>query len=289
MFKKYKPFFKGAMMNFAAYRFQVFTWAFITALQVVCIVFLWTAIYKVKSEEAGTALLDTIVNGYNFKEILTYLVFMNIFTFVTFGSDTVWTIREDIKMGTIALSFTKPISYRKRLLATALGSSFMPCLVLGLPLFVISYVIFVCVGFIQITNVWMMLFSIVVFLILQILACMIDDAMSFFVGCLCFYTQSGWGLAMLKRTIQSFLSGAALPLAFFPAGIGKVVSYMPFAGLAQNPVLVLLMKGDTTITSNFYLSSLHILALTLLWYVVLELINKAMFSVASKKVTVQGG
>lgn len=289
MFKKYKPFFKGAVMNFMAYRFQLFSWLFITALEVLCVVFLWTAIYKVRAEEEGIALLDTIVNGFSFKEILTYLVFMNIFTFVTFGSDTIWIIREDITQGTIALSFTKPISYRKRLLAQAVGSSIMPMLILGLPLFTISYVTFVCIGFITITNVWQVVFSIVMFLILQLLACLTDDAINFFVGTLCFYTQSGWGLAMLKRTIQAFLSGAALPLAFFPKGFGKVISYLPFSGLAQNPVLVLLMKGDPSINPNYYLSSLHILGLAVFWYIVLEAINKIFFMTASKKVTVQGG
>lgn len=289
MFKKYKPFFKGAMINFMAYRFQLFTWLFITALEVFCVIFLWTAIYQVKSNDEGTALLETIVNGFSFKEIITYLVFLNIFSYVTFGSDTIWVIREDIGQGTIALSFTKPISYRKRLLAQALGFSFMNVLVLGLPLMIIAYVVFALIGFIQITNVWMLIFAVVVFFIMQIISSMTDDAVNFFVGTLCFYTHSGWGLAFLKNTLKGFLSGAALPLAFFPRGFSKVVAYLPFSGMVQNPILVLLMKGDASINSNYYLSSLHLLGLALTWYVVLEVINKLFFMTASKKVTVQGG
>ena len=99
---------------------------------------------------------------------------------------------------------------------------------------------------------------------------------------LCFYTTSGWGLNSLKVTLISFLSGTLLPIAFFPKGLKEVVSWMPFAGMSQNPILILMMKYDLS-------ESLRCVALSAVWIVVLELLAKLLFSHAVRKVTVQGG
>ena len=99
---------------------------------------------------------------------------------------------------------------------------------------------------------------------------------------LCFYTSAGWGLNSLKTTIISFLSGTLLPLAFFPAGLREIVKWMPFAGMSQNPVLILMMKYDLA-------ESLRCIALSATWIVVLELFAKILFSHAVRKVTVHGG
>ena len=79
-----------------------------------------------------------------------------------------------------------------------------------------------------------------------------------------------------------FLSGTLIPLSFFPGIFKKVLNYLPFAGLSQNPVLILLMKLD-------YLDALKFIGIALIWLIILELFAKWLFHVASKKVTIQGG
>ena len=111
---------------------------------------------------------------------------------------------------------------------------------------------------------------------------MLNDAISYIFGVLCFYTSSGWGLNSLKETLISFLSGTLLPLAFFPTVMRDVMNWMPFAGMSQNPVLILMMKYNLT-------ESLRAVALSAVWIVLLELFAKLLFSHAIRKVTVQGG
>ena len=82
--------------------------------------------------------------------------------------------------------------------------------------------------------------------------------------------------------VIAFLSGSLLPLSFFPKTFGKILSYSPFAGLAQNPVLILMGGMD-------FLSALKCIGLSLGWWILLELLGKLLFNSASKKVTVQGG
>ena len=120
------------------------------------------------------------------------------------------------------------------------------------------------------------------FLLAGLCASLLNDTISYIFGVLCFYTSSGWGLNSLKVTLISFFSGTLLPLAFFPAGLREVLGWMPFAGMSQNPVLILMMKYDLA-------ASLRCVALSIAWIVVLELFAKLLFSRAVRKVTVQGG
>ena len=100
MLIKYKPFLKAGAMNAFAYKSAIFTWLIISALQILCVVFLWVAVYN-NSEEG----MDTVINGFTYKEMIVYTVFVNIFGFATLGGDTLYTINEDIKKGTIDLRY----------------------------------------------------------------------------------------------------------------------------------------------------------------------------------------
>lgn len=285
MFKKYKPFFKAGMINMLAYRAALLTWLIITFFQIACVVFLWVAVYS--NAEGG--IKEAIINGFSLKEIIVYFVFTNILSFTIFPGETLWAINEDIKKGTIALQFTKPISYRVKLLFTTFGLALMPFLIFGLPLFTISYIVFTLCGFITFYSIWSTLFSILMFLVLSVLACIISDGIDYFFGVLCFYTTSGWGLNLVKTTISNFLGGSLLPLSFFKFGdvdISIVMNYLPFAGMIQNPVLCLI---NTYQTLGDYLHAIHLLGLSLVWVVIIELGNKLLFAHASRKVTVQGG
>lgn len=277
MFKRYKPFFKAGAMDLLAYKFNILTWFIVSIFEVLCIVFLWVAVYSNSLDG-----VNSVINGFNFKEMIAYLVMVNLFTFVTFDGSTLWTINEEIRKGTISMAFTRPISYRKRFLASNLGSVFVMNLMLGIPCFVIAYTVFILLGFIVVESIWAFLIHIILFFIAQLLASVINDVINYIFGVLCFYTSSGWGINQIMRVIVSFFSGTLVPLSFFPGFFGEIVNILPFAGMAQNPVLILLMKVDL-------INSLKLIGLSLFWWIILEIIGMLLFKVASKKVTVQGG
>lgn len=287
MLKKYKPFFKAGAINALAYKAALLTWLIITVLEVGCVIFLWKAVFDNATPLPGQ--IEPIINGFTFKQIIVYFVFVNILTFVSFPGETIWTINDEIKKGTICMAFTKPISYRGRLLATTLGLAFAATLVFGLPMFIISYTIFACLGFIKIVSVWGVFFSIMMYLLLQISAIILRDGIDYFFGICCFYTTSGWGLNFLETVVVNFFGGTLLPISFFKFGdvdLSKAINYLPFAGMVQNPVMALLSDYSNSAT---YLHVLHTLGLSICWIIVIELIDKIFFNFASKKVTVQGG
>lgn len=277
MFKRYKPFFRAGMLDLLAYKFNMFTWLLVSMLQVACIIFLWIAVYQ--NSPLG---MDSIINGFTFKEMITYLVMINIFGFASFDGMTLWTINDEIKNGTISMSLTKPISYRLKLLFATLGATSANFVILGIPCFTIAYLVFGLIGFIQIPSIWIFLLHLLLFFIARLMAILISDVLNYIFGILCFYTSSGWGLNQIKDVVVNFLSGTLLPLSFFPGVFKDIVGFLPFSGMAQNPVLIMLMKVDLT-------ESLKLIGLALVWVIVLEVFAKLLFLHASKKITVQGG
>jgi ABC-type uncharacterized transport system permease subunit len=142
MLKRYLPFFRAGAMDLMAFKFAVFTWVIVTMFQVACTIFLWLAVYQNSP--------DAIINGFTIQEMITFQVFINIYTFVTFDNNTGYTINQEIKDGTIAMSFVKPISYRLRFIATNLGSFSVLMFMFGVPLLTIAYVVLSLIGFITI-------------------------------------------------------------------------------------------------------------------------------------------
>lgn len=275
--RKYKPFARAAAMDMMAYRFNILTWAIVTVFEVACLVFLWLAVYQ--SSEGG---IDSSINGFTYKEMVVYVVLTTIFTFITFNDDTLWFINRDVREGTIGNFVIKPISYRGKFIASNIGAFLMMSVVFGLPLYAGSLGVLIGIGYLPVISAWAFIAHFALFLVASVLACLLNGAISYIFGILCFYTTAAWGLNALKTTVVSFLSGTLLPIAFFPGVFREIVSYMPFAGMSQNPVLILMMKYD-------YLECAKVILIALGWLVVLELLGKLLFNHAIKLVTVQGG
>ncbi len=274
MIKKYRPFFRASAMDLMAFKMALFTWLIVTVFQVACTIFLWYSVYQNS--------LDAVIQGFTMKEMIVYQVYINLFTFVTFDNMTANTIFDEIKDGTIAMSFVKPISYRLRFVATNLGSFTMLALLFGLPCFTIAIAVFYAIGYIQITSAWMFILYLLLFFIAQVLATLLNDIINYIFGIFGFYTMAGFGLNQIKTVVISFLAGSFLPLSFFPGVFKNIVNYLPFAGMAQNPVLILLGKVDVV-------TALTKIGLSIGWLILLEFLGFLLFRQASKKVTVQGG
>ena len=272
--KKYIPFFKAGMMEEMAYKAGLFMWMLITAFQLVCVVFLWVAVY----DNADSP----VINGFTFREMIVYFIITNIFAFMCLENETMHGINEEIKDGTIALSFIKPISYRLRFLFRGFGTCALRFLIMGIPTLTISIIVFINMGYMKIDSVPKFIAHIVLFFVAMIFAVAIFDTVNYICGVLCFYTTAAWGLNFTKNVFVNFFSGVLIPLSFFPGGFSKVAEILPFAGLSQNPVFILISRVDIE-------TSLMFIVKDIVWFIILGLIAKILFDHASKKITVQGG
>ena len=273
--KLYLPFSKAGIKIELSYKAQIVMWIVISFIQIFFVLFLYQALYRNSPEG-----MNAVINGFTFYDMVLYMITSFFFSFVMGAGDTSYDIWTDIKEGTIANTLTKPVSYRLRHLFTYFGVLVFDYVVIIIPFLTIVYAVFIALGLYQITAGQFIL-NVLFFVIFSILAGFINNAVSYFVGMLVFFTTHLFGLNMARNALQSFLGGQMVPLAYMGT-LGVAFSFTPFAFMNSVPVLTIMGKLDTT-------SILMYIGIALLWIAIIEFVNHKIFSHALKKITVQGG
>jgi ABC-2 type transport system permease protein len=52
-----------------------------------------------------------------------------------------------------------------------------------------------------------------------------------------------WSMLQIRRAVTTLLSGALIPLALLPAGVGAVFAWLPFASIASAPLQIYVGAG----------------------------------------------
>lgn len=276
LLRLYLPFSKAGVKIELAYKAQIVMWIVISLVETLFVVFLYGAIYKNSPDG-----MNSVINGFSYPDMVLYMITSFFFTFVMGSGDTSYDIATDIREGTIANTLTKPVSYRLRQLFTYLGVLALDYVVVIVPFLTVVYGIFIGFGWLAIEAWWKFLLNVLLFVLFSLLASLMNNAISYFIGLMVFYTDHLFGLNMARNAIQGFLGGQMVPLAYM-GKLGVVFSYTPFAFMNAVPVLVLMGKVD-------FLQSLIYILVALAWILVIEVANKLIFSHAIKKLTVQGG
>ncbi len=236
-------------------------------LYLIVVYFLWKAIYA----SAGT---DT-VNGMTFSDTLIYLVLATaLFNFMEMY--TVWEIGRSIQSGKIVLDLIKPMEYRKYLFWSYSGTFVTQFFFTFLPTFLA--VAAVTHGAIHFG------LNLLYFVLSVVLAVSINYSIDFLVGTICVYTESIWGINIMKQVIVLLLSGATIPLAFFPEPLKTVVHYLPFQSIYNAP-LTLLLSGSAPDPSAVLVT----LGTQALWCIVMMLLSRLFWRVSLRQITVNGG
>lgn len=235
-------------------------------LYLIVVYFLWKAIYA----SAGS----DVVSGMTFSDTLVYLVLATaLFNFMEMYA--VWQMGRDIQSGKIVLDLLKPMEYRRYLFWSFTGTFIMQFLFTFLPTFIV--VAAVTHGAIPLG------INLVYFIISVILAVSINYSIDFFVGTICLYTESIWGINIMKQVIVLLLSGATIPIAFFPEPLKSIVYYLPFQSIYNAP-LSLLLDGSPSAGSV-----LTTLGMQLFWCAAMLVISKAFWKASLRQITVNGG
>ncbi|MBR4412867.1 MAG: ABC-2 family transporter protein, partial [Lachnospiraceae bacterium] len=81
-----------------------------------------------------------------------------------------------------------------------------------------------------------------------------------------------------------FLSGATVPLAFFPETLKRIAYFLPFHAIYNTPLTFLTKGQELGIGESFLM-----LGEQLIWAVVLLLIGKIFWKLSERIITVNGG
>ncbi|MBE6844660.1 MAG: hypothetical protein E7508_02945 [Ruminococcus sp.] len=235
-------------------------------LYLIVVYFLWKAIY-------ASAKTD-VVNGMTFSDTLIYLVLATaLFNFMEMY--IVWEMGRSIQSGKITLDLLKPMEYRKYMFWSYSGSFVTQFFFTFLPTFIVVTV--VTHGSIHLG------LNLLFFAVSVIMAVFINYSIDFFVGTICLYTESIWGINIMKQVIVTLLSGATIPLAFFPEPLKTITYYLPFQSVYNAPLSILL---DSNPQPQKLFTTL---GMQLFWCIAMTVISKLFWKISLRQITVNGG
>ena len=241
---------------------------FANLIYLALVYFLWKAIYDSSGSD--------VVNGMTFYDTMIYLILATaIFNFLEMF--IVWDMSRAIQSGEIIMHLLKPMKYRKYTFWSYSGNHVISFCLTFVPTFIV--VMLVTKGAIP------MGVNILFFIISLVLALIINFNIEMLVAPICLYTESTWGINIVKETIVLLLSGATIPLAFFPETFRKVLDFLPFRAVYDIPLTILLKKNGADTPEGL----LQMLALQLGWCIILTVAGNLFWNHAVKQITVNGG
>jgi ABC-2 type transport system permease protein len=168
-----------------------------------------------------------LIHGLTFDQTYLYVA-LGSAVFILLKTYADWIISNEIREGIIAVYLTKPVDYQFYALFTSLGSVLMNLTAITVPTILLLTLVFKVrveagpgLAFLPIS---------------LILAFMISFNFDYLVGLMAFYNESIWGLTITKEVVITTLSGALIPLQFFPQAIEKILLILPFQAIYYVPL-----------------------------------------------------
>ena len=264
--KKYFTLTRAGIIEALQFRLSFVIMVIGDLLYLIVTYFLWKAVFA--SVDGDT------VNGMTFTDTLIYLVLATaLYGFMEMY--LVWEIGRNIQSGKIVLDLLKPMPYRRYLFWSYSGSFVTQFFFTFLPTFIVVTIVTHGAVPLGINLVW--------FVLSVVFAVMINFSIDFIIGTVCLFTESIWGINIMKQVVVLLLSGATIPLAFFPDKLRTVVNYLPFQSIYNAPLSLLLQEHPDmqTVCST--------LGLQIFWAAALTLLSVAFWNRSLRQITVNGG
>jgi len=232
--------------------------------------FLWTAIYR--ATDGGVA--SGVIRGMTFNQTFLYVA-LAASVMVLMRTWTEWDMNGQIRSGDIIMYLFKPLDYPRFVFSASIGAMMGNFITITVPSFL---VIFAVLGA-QVTIGWNLPF----FVLTIAGSCVLSFLFDFIVGTTCFWTMSVWGISAAKDFIIAFLSGALVPLQFYPEGLLKAIEWLPFRYMYNLPLTIL-----TSPTSDLRGWAIGF-GVQLLWIALTYAFVRAYYAFSLRKLTVNGG
>lgn len=266
-FRAYLPFTLNTFQRMLAYRANVIIFMVGELAILVVSFFLWRAVFQSSPEQ--------VLQGFNLQEMYLY-IFITFLTGLMTSVDISFDIAREVKDGTIAINLIRPISYEKRMLFQALGGVLYNFVVIFLGAFmVVNSIHYGTTGTLLLGNGPLYALS-------MLLGLLINFYFSYTFGLLSFKVTNMWGVSQIMGAISQLLSGALIPLVFFPGIFRSIVEKLPFGSMIYTPTMIYLGK----LTGQ---EAIEAIGFQLFWLLVMMFLAKAMWRIVVKSLTILGG
>jgi ABC-2 type transport system permease protein len=246
------------------YRIEYFT----SVLNALLYIFIFISIWKAIIPEEG------IDNGIT-PEIMTSYAVLSTLIKSTFARSQGF-ISGKVRTGEIAVDLMKPYSIPLLYLSDIIGQSLFQLLARAIPLLVF------CIFFfnIKIEVEWNQFLK---FISLYFLSFIIYYLICLFISSLSFYFVEIFPFWILYFALITFMSGAIIPLDFFPEFLKHIILFTPFPYLFYFPTMILLRPNQLLINYNELLLNYFINI------IILMILSGIVYRMGIRKLTIAGG
>lgn len=263
---KYVGIFEMQLKLSTKYKFSFISGIIGSLLQIAIQIAIWSQVYMHK----------VTINGLDKRDMFTYLmVSQSLVVIFSFRNAPERMISKKIRQGDIVYELSRPIHFMRARFFENMGDSLIN---IALAFFMI---IFWSLG----SDSFSLPSDIDVYLFFGLSSCfsyMIMFSVSILAGYLTFFTMNFWGIYNAKKAIVDLLSGALIPISFFPQKIQKLFSYMPFEKMVYTPVMIFLEKYAIEERKMQ-------LMIQFFWTVILLCLDELIYRKAIRSITINGG
>ena len=262
--KGYLAVMRGSIMVGVVYRFGFIFSIIGNVIYLGVAYYLWKSIYRHAD----------VIRGLTFNETFLY-VGLGSAIFILLKTYVDWIMNYEIREGAIASYLIKPMDYGLYTFFASFGSVLLNLAAITIPtLFMLHFVFKVKFTLGP---------GLIIFPLSLLMAFMISFYIDYFVGLLCFYSESVWGLSTVKEIIVTVFSGALIPLQFFPDALEKILLWLPFQAIYHTP-LMMVTKPD-----QGWDIFLPMLLVQLFWVAMLFISTRLFYNQAIKVLRISGG
>jgi ABC-2 type transport system permease protein len=215
----------------------------------------------------------TDVGGYDVRDTVTYVWLAQaiLMTVYVFGWQE---LALRIRDGSIATDLVRPLDPQRYWLAYDLGRAPYHFVFRGFLPFVFGALVFQLHAPSPLDAV--------AFLLSLTVAVIVSLGFRFLYNLSAFWLVDIRGVMMISLTLSLFLSGMAMPLAFFPGWLAEIARALPFASIIQVPIDIWLGKHHGAGLAG-------VIALQAFWALVLLGLGRFALRAGSRKLVIQGG
>ncbi len=176
-----------------------------------------------------------VVAGMTIESVLTYTLIEEVFAEQLTTRTELWISLRD---GSIAVSLLQPFGLVGQFTSRMFGRWFFSFFTFSIPLLLVS-------PGLGVNPLPSSVEAGAAFLLSLILAISVGVALEFIFGALMVYfEQSVYAVDRVRAAISLLASGALIPLALMPWGLGDVLAWLPFASVASAPLRIYTGTGD---------------------------------------------
>ena len=262
--KKYLYIIKTQIIKSMTYEFNVYGNIIMQTIIMITSAYFWRALYTGRS----------VVDGVNIGSMQTYIIISSALS-VLLITNVERRIGLSVEKGSVATDMMKPISLFGMFLAEDIGNIIALIFQNMLPILLIGSLMIKVPVMADIRNLPMFVISVVEsFLINWLIAALF--------GMMAFTTINNNALIQVKKHLIRLLSGSIIPIWFFPEGVSKLLSALPFVYIYQLPLSIYIGRGSRT-------KMISQMRIQFIWLVILSALFFYAQSRITRKVMVQGG